>query len=463
MSTIQTLLFDWLFNASVQIGLFAILAAALSPFIAKAKAKYQHCLYLAIFALCLAAPVFNTLWHSQQSVAANISPQQIQVTEHNDHHAWVWNWYSKAHEPGTPIRLAPGAKTALLLLWQALFLYQLLHFSRGIYRVHRLRRDASLISPNTIGIACSIIEPPHRVVLLQSTAIDDPVTVGLFHPAIVLPSKVLPALDETDLAAILAHEYGHIRRKDFLVHFLCQLAALPVAWHPGMKYLMSKISQTRELACDDYAALRLGKRIVYARTLLRLASLCLQIPRNNAMGAMGAMGLGIFDGDNLEDRIMMLTQKKTSLSRAGLIGLAFAATFLFASGTVLARAVSLQEASASTNSAQTFAGTWHWMFNGKSFSTMILVRDGSGFTGTITPSRIALNHDGGLMRADPSENSTPSPITKAKLEGSALHVTVGDGDQPIEFIVTLKDQTHAEIHPKGAPPNMKPIPAEKVQ
>jgi hypothetical protein len=27
----------------------------------------------------------------------------------------------------------------------------------------------------------------------------------------------------------------------------------------------------------------------------------------------------------------------------------------------------------------------------------------------------------------------------------------------------LKDETHAEIHPVGAPPNLKPIPAEKVQ
>src|SRR5271170_7954902 len=77
----------------------------------------------------------------------------------------------------------------------------------------------------------------------------------------ILPSKVVPALDEPDLTAILAHEYGHIRRKDFLVHLLCQLTALPVAWHPGIRYLMSKISQTRELACDDYAAVRLGKRI----------------------------------------------------------------------------------------------------------------------------------------------------------------------------------------------------------
>ena len=339
MSAIRELVFDWLFNASVQIGLFAVLAAVLSPFLAKAKAKYQHCIYLAVFALCLAAPVFNTLRQTRPSMVAQ--QRLIQGAEHPGHRFWDWNLYSEAHESGIPIKLAAGAKTALLLIWEGLLLYQLIHFCRGMYRVHRLRRDALLVSRREIGM----IELPHRVVLLASTAIDDPVTVGVLHPAIILPSKVVPALDEADLAAILAHEYGHIRRKDFLVHSLCQLTALPVAWHPGIQYLMSKISQTRELACDDYAAVRLGKRIVYARTLLRLASLCLQVPRSNTMG------LGIFDGDNLEDRIMMLTERPTSLSRAGLIGLALATTFLFGSGTVLARSVSLQEASASTNTA----------------------------------------------------------------------------------------------------------------
>jgi beta-lactamase regulating signal transducer with metallopeptidase domain len=451
MSTIRELVFDWLFNASVQIGLFAILAAVLSPFIAKAKAKYQHCFYLAIFALCLAAPVFNTLWKTRPGVVAERSQQQpIQGTEHPDHQFWIWNGLSNAHESTI---LAPGAKTALLVIWQVLLLYQLIHFSRGIYRVHRVRRDALLISPSEIGMTGLGIEAPDRVVLLESTAIDDPVTVGVFHPAIILPSKVIPALDEPDLRAILAHEYGHIRRKDFLVHLLCQLTALPVAWHPGIQYLMSKISQTRELACDDYAAVRLGKPIMYARTLLRLASLCLHGPRSNAMG------LGIFDGDNLEDRIMMLTEKRTSLSRAGLIGLALTTSFLFGSGTVLAHAVSLQEVSASTNTAQTFAGTWHWMFHGQSFSTMILAQNGSVITGSVTPSRIALDDDGELSKAGPSDNSAPAPISNAKLEGNALHVTVGDG---FEFIVTLKDATHAEIHPIGAPPNMKPIQAERV-
>src|SRR6266487_801810 len=92
MSAIRELVFDWLINASVQIGLFAILAAVLTPFIAKAKAKYQHCFYLAIFALCLAAPVFNTLWQTRLSVVAKTSQQQpIQGTEHPDHHFWGWD------------------------------------------------------------------------------------------------------------------------------------------------------------------------------------------------------------------------------------------------------------------------------------------------------------------------------------------------------------------------------------
>jgi hypothetical protein len=302
-------------------------------------------------------------------------------------------------------------------------------------------------------MASQMLDPKCRVVLLESTAIDDPVTVGVFHPAILLPSKVLPELGEQELSAILAHEYGHIRRRDFPVHILCELVSLPVAWHPGIRYLMSKISETRELACDDYAATRLGMRRSYARTLLRLASLCMHAPRGNAVG------LGIFDGENLETRIMTLTEKRLSLSRAALIGLALATSITFGAGAVLAHAMSRQASSEPSNTAKKFAGTWHWMFEGKSFATMVLVRNGSGLSGTVTGSRIALDDDGGLSQADPSEDSTPKPITKARLEGSALHITVSDG---FEFIVTLKDDTHVEIRPGGAPPKMKPIPAEKV-
>jgi beta-lactamase regulating signal transducer with metallopeptidase domain len=454
MSPVQETLFDLLLNSLLQIGLFAILAAVFSRFVAKARARHQYYFYLAVLLFCLAAPVVNTFWELPSSVGAEKSQQQVPSNAGGvNQHFWNWQGHSKRQMQFT---IAPGFHSWIVGIWGGLILLRLIHFSRAVHRVHRLRRDASVLSPARVGIASQIIEAKYRVVLLESTAIDDPVTVGVFHPAILLPSKVLPDLGEQELSAVLAHEYGHIRRRDFPLHILCELISLPVAWHPGIRFLMSKISQTRELACDDYAAARLGKRRSYANTLLHLASLCLHAPRSNPAG------LGIFDGDNLETRIMMLTEKTLSLSRAGLIGLALATSIALGTGAVLARAVSLQPDPVSSNTAKTFAGTWHWMFNGKSFATMTLVPDESGFTGSVTPSRIALNSDGSLMRADPSEDSTPSPITKAKLEGSALHVTVGDGKEPIEFMVTLKDETHAEIHPKGAPTNMQPIPAEKV-
>jgi hypothetical protein len=129
-------------------------------------------------------------------------------------------------------------------------------------------------------------------------------------------------------------------------------------------------------------------------------------------------------------------------------------------GLLLVLSVTLAVSAAPADTAEQFAGTWHWMFHGQSFATMKLVRSGSGFTGSVTGSRIALNDDGALRMADPAEDSEPKAIRNGVLEGSALHVTVADG---FEFTVTLKDSTHAEILPKGAPANMKPIAAEKVR
>jgi hypothetical protein len=159
----------------------------------------------------------------------------------------------------------------------------------------------------------------------------------------------------------------------------------------------------------------------------------------------------------LENRMTMLIRKTLSLSRTGVVALVLAMSIAFGAGAMLARAT--QASSESSSTAERFAGTWHWMFDGRSFATMILVRNGSGFTGSVTESRIALNDDGGLLRADPSDDTVPKPITKASLEGSALHLATAG----FEFTATLKDDTHAEIRPVGAPPNMKPIPAEKVQ
>jgi beta-lactamase regulating signal transducer with metallopeptidase domain len=451
MNPIRETLFDLLLNAILQIGLFAIVAATLSRFVAKAKAKYQYFFYLSIFLFCLAAPIFNMSWQVHAGEEASRMQQlPSQSGFGNDHNGWGWQGHSREHRQFT---LGPGVQSWMIALWGILILHRLVYFCRGIHRALQLRKDSSVLSLAKVVAASRIIDPGDRIALLESAAIDDPVTIGIFRPAILLPRKLLPQLGDQDLLAIFAHEYAHIRRGDFLLHVLSEFISIPMAWHPGIRYLRSRISQARELACDDFAAACLGKRRSYANTLLHLASLCLSIPRCNATV------LGIFDGDNLETRIVMLTEKRLSLSRGGVIALILAASLTFGASAVLARAMTLQATSDSSNTAEKFAGTWHWMFNGKSFATMVLVPEGSSFTGSITESHIALDDNGELIRADPTDGA-PSAIAKSWLEGSALHITLTNG---MEFTVTLKDDMHAEIHPGGTPPNMKPIPAEKAR
>ncbi|UWZ83187.1 hypothetical protein [Occallatibacter riparius] len=155
---------------------------------------------------------------------------------------------------------------------------------------------------------------------------------------------------------------------------------------------------------------------------------------------------------------MTLIQKR--FTRAAARTFVLATCITFGAGAVLAHAQKMQTTSEPSSTADRFTGTWHWMFDGTSFSTMILARTGAGFRGTVTPSRIALNDDGGLRQADPAEDSTPVPVARATLEGSALQIKLNDG---FAFTVTLKDETHAEILPVGAPANMKPIQAEKAK
>lgn len=454
MSALRNVLFDLLFNATLQAALFAVIVFAFAPLVAKARAKHQHVFYLLVLALCLAGPCFGTYLRPRASAAV----QQQQQTASQDvvsrgHFLWSWVAHSNA---ALSVKPAAEVESIAICIWALLTLFHVVRFGRAVRRVHRLRRGAVALSPVETVTARAAVSLPPTVLVLQASSIFEPVTIGFVRPAIIFPSSLLPVLSAREIEAVLAHECAHVQRNDFLTHTLCEALSLPIAWHPGVRYVLSQISQTRELACDENAARQFPEGRVYARALVRLASLCLSASRGTAVG------VGFFNADNLEARVMKLTEKNTSLKRAGLAILAFVLMVVFGSGAAVARAVSLQTPG-SAPSAQSFAGTWHWVFKGRSFVTMVLVPSGPGFSGTVTGSKIALADDGELSKADPTDENAPSPIAKGVVEGNVLHVTVMDAGQPFKFLVTLRDETHAEVHPIGAPANMKPIQAERVR
>src|SRR5258708_30797436 len=187
MSPMKETLFDLLLNAFLQIGFVAIVAAAFSRLVAKARATHQYSFYLTVLLFCVAAPVINTFWQSPSTVVAEKSQQQVPSNAGGANHGfWSWGGNSKQHKQLT---IAPGFQSWIVSIWGVLVLLRLARFSRAVHRFHRLRRDASVLSPTQIVLATQIIEPRYRVVLLESAAIDDPLTVGLFHPPILLPSK----------------------------------------------------------------------------------------------------------------------------------------------------------------------------------------------------------------------------------------------------------------------------------
>src|SRR5579863_6121237 len=184
MSPIQETLFDLLFNALLQIGFFAIVAAVFSRFVVKARAKHQYSFYLTVLLFSVAVPVINTFWHAPSTVAAEKSQQQVLSNAAGANHRF-WSWDGQSKQP-KQLTITPAFQSWIVRIWGVLVLFRLARFGRAVHRVHRLRRDASMLSPAQVGMASQIIEPKYRVVLLESTAIDDPVTVGVFHPAILL-------------------------------------------------------------------------------------------------------------------------------------------------------------------------------------------------------------------------------------------------------------------------------------
>lgn len=96
------------------------------------------------------------------------------------------------------------------------------------------------------------------------------------------PRRIVPTGDfvPRGLAAIARAPVPHMqktmeaRRRDYLMSLICQVSALPVAWHPVVYGLHQRIRRTREMVCDAMAAREMRSETTYARCLITLSPAC---------------------------------------------------------------------------------------------------------------------------------------------------------------------------------------------
>jgi bla regulator protein blaR1 len=103
-----------------------------------------------------------------------------------------------------------------------------------------------------------------------SDLIDVPCMIGYFKPVILLPVSLATYLTACEIEAILLHELAHIKRNDYLINLLQQVAGIMLFFNPFVQLFNRIINQERENGCDDLVVEKTSKPLIYARALLKL-------------------------------------------------------------------------------------------------------------------------------------------------------------------------------------------------
>jgi TonB family protein len=184
------------------------------------------------------------------------------------------------------------------------------------------------------------------VSIAASSRVFGPVTLGVRQKLLLLPVNVIEQLPEADLSTVIAHEFAHMRRKDFMKNLLYELLCLPVSYHPLLWLTRARIMESREMVCDQMAASVTGTD-EYAQSLLRLASLLIT-------GTLGRTPhtIGIFDANVFERRLMNVTEKQQEIRgvRRVVVLAACAALALATCGSALALGMHANAASDGSDS-----------------------------------------------------------------------------------------------------------------
>ena len=190
-----------------------------------------------------------------------------------------------------------GAWVALLgTIYAGGVVLLLFRLTAGVWRLDSIRRAAVETRGHLTHRACIT-----------------PITAGLFTPAILLPSD-WTTWDDADVAAVLAHEEEHVRRRDPLVIGLALLNRAVFWFHPLAWWLPRELARLSEQSCDAAVVARGHDRNLYASCLVRSARRAAE-----AGGRLLPMAAAM-SGAGLQERLRLLDHPQTTLSRARRLG-----------------------------------------------------------------------------------------------------------------------------------------------
>jgi len=118
-------------------------------------------------------------------------------------------------------------------------------------------------------VAAAMRRPPPPLVFLE----DGPPVLfcaGVRRPSLVASRATLRLLDPAEIRAALAHELGHLERRDPAASWALMAGRIAMAFNPAFQVMARAVARDAEWRADERAAAVLGDRLALASSLLKL-------------------------------------------------------------------------------------------------------------------------------------------------------------------------------------------------
>ena len=224
--------------------------------------------------------------------------------------------------------LAPYFSCAYLFVMMLLSI----RLANGFNEVKKLRTQglskASVTWRLFVKEHASLLGIKKPVMLHISNIAASPLTIGFWKPFILIPLASINQLTPQQLEAVLLHELAHIRRNDYIVNIVLQLAEITLFFNPFMRLLLNQARLERENSCDDYVLQFQYNATDYAKALLAI--------EQHSVGSILALGTNNQNEFQLLNRIKrMLAPERKAFNYRQQLGLLFLITLLGLGFTVI--------------------------------------------------------------------------------------------------------------------------------
>ncbi len=250
---------------SVQAGLIAAAATAISRLVPIDAAPVRYAWWRAVLVVALVLPVLQP-WQPIGLLPAGLLPIDEPLPVIAEASAVA---FGPAGTPATPARAPLQPSTAAAGVLVAGVLLRLAWIGIGLVRLQRLRTAGEPALTSAAPDSLQQIRDAGASVRYVP-GLRQPVTFGVRRPVVLLP-EALAGMAPAIQRAVLVHELWHIRRRDWPWSLAEEGVRAALWFHPAVWYLVSRVQSAREEVVDELSVLATNARRSYLEALLAFA------------------------------------------------------------------------------------------------------------------------------------------------------------------------------------------------